>query len=126
LENFKSHKAAAEEHVKKIEQLQLDVEAIAYERDSILQKALEQGTNLTEILAKRKKKKKADADGNVEAMKDSIQEVIAKTNKSIFESFKEYRLGLLTPNGRKRGGERSAFIANLIAEVVPEGKKKGK
>lgn len=119
--NFKSHEKAALEHIEKIKTLQFDIEAIAYERDTIVQRALETGTNIGDILAKRKKKNPnrfaKDADTT-----NVIAEVAKKTRpgyKLFSSSFAEYRQNLLNPKPRARGQEKAAFISKLLNEGSP-------
>jgi hypothetical protein len=59
--NFQIHQAKAEEHVKKIDELQIELESAQYERDTLMYDALQGGggTALTNIM--KKKKKKGDA-----------------------------------------------------------------
>jgi hypothetical protein len=98
-ENFLSHKKVAEEQVQKIEQLQYEVEAAQYERDTIMFDAM---TN-----ARNKK-------GGVSA----IETVAAAQPKGILASLtgitSEYRQKLLNPSHRQRGKKQSDYIENLL------------
>ena len=76
--NFKSHEKAAQDHIETIKKLQFDVESIAYERDLIVQRALESGANIGDILAKRQKKKSNRFAQDV-AVVDVVSEVAKKT-----------------------------------------------
>ena len=116
--NFKSHEAAALEHVEKIKQLQFDVEAIAYERDTIVARALEAGTPIGDILAKRKKKaNRFQQEGEIRNVVDEVRKVTKPGYRLFSSSFAEYRQSLLQPKPRVRGGEKAAFIGGLITSV---------
>jgi hypothetical protein len=121
-DNFQSHKLQAESFIGDMKALQEELEETKYERDIIFQRALEQGTQMSDILARRKAKKKnlnqllqVEDDG-----KDSIIEVSKKVVPSwwngITEAASEYKQSLLAPQGRKRGAAKSEYIAYLLAE----------
>jgi hypothetical protein len=112
--NFVTHKAAAEEHVERIAQLQLQLEEASYERDSLMYDALQgnagqQGDTLSKML-----KKKAKG--------------ASTSTKSMFGKKKDnmYRSQLQNPSDRRRGKNRSDFINNIIdgvEETLAQGKK---
>ena len=62
--NFKAHKEAAEEHVKKIEKLQIDLEGASYERDTILFDAINGTGKIGQLLRNRNKDKGGKGNNN--------------------------------------------------------------
>ena len=116
-DNFLSHKAAAEAHIKKIEELQYKLEETAYERDSMLQDALAAGMitgAVSNVLKKRSKKKAEDA------QKDVIAEV-QRNNKPgplswLIGDKVDYKKTLLAPKDRVRGGARATMMKALLDE----------
>ena len=110
-ENFETHKKALEENLNKIEKLQVDLETVTYDRDTILYDALSGGGGGG---GNRRKQKSGPSDG---------ASVIAAANKkgqggfmSMFSGITDaYRGQLLNPSNRVRGKERSDYIDNLIA-----------
>lgn len=115
--NFKSHQAAAEGHIKKIEELQYKLEETAYERDSMLQDALAAGmiTGAVSNVLKKRTKKKAES-----TQKDVIAEVKDKNKPGamswLLGDQVEYKKTLLTPKDRVRGGARASMMKALLDE----------
>lgn len=127
--NFKAHEKACNEHVETIKKLQFDLEAIAYERDTIIERALKEGTNIGDIMAKRKKK--ANRFAQETNVVDVVAEVAKKTKpgyKLFSTTFAEYRQNLLFPKPRQRGAQKAEFINKLLSSEgtnsPPGGKKK--
>lgn len=120
-ENFKSHQKQAEDHVKSIEQLQIDLEATKYERDSILYEALNGNKNVASLLRKKPKEKL----GIDETGSDVLAATISNAKQSggggimsIFTGDKAgaYRQNILRPTERVRGKARSDYIKSLLDE----------
>lgn len=131
-ENFESHKKAAEDHVKAIEQLQLDVESATYERDRVIFDAINGGGDLGALLAKKANKgKKPKKPGEVSS--DVLGDAIRKNQAGggfmakIFGDKSAYNLQILNPDNRSRGKDKSDYIKNLMAaeeEKKDKNKKK--
>merc|ERR1711916_188879 len=112
-----------QEFIDKIASLQHELEEASYERDLIFKRALEQGTQMQDVLARRKAKKKA-AESLFSAKddgKDTIVEVAKKVDagflSGISSAMAEYKKGLLAPQSRRRGAEKSDYIKDLISKV---------
>lgn len=102
--NFKTHKDAADKHVKKIDELQFSLEAATYERDTVKFDALMQ------LAAPKEKKPKT---------------VLNKMNPTkaggLFGGLlggitKEYASRILQPTTRERGKTHSDYIQQLLDE----------
>ena len=121
-----------QEFIDQIKDLQHDLEDASYERDLIFQRALEQGTQMADVMARRKAKKKA-AESMFSAKddgKDTIGEVAKKLEPGLFsgitEAFAEYGRSILAPQPRKRGAEKSDYMKNLLEKVELEKMEKQK
>jgi hypothetical protein len=101
-ENFNTHKVAAEEYSKKIEELQFELEKARYERDKL--------TLENVSLAQQAKSK-----GN--------QSSTATSNKL---QDNEYRQMILQPNDRRRGEGRNNQIKQLLEQPIPTAQKTDK
>ena len=125
--NFKSHEQAALDHIEKIKQLQFDMEAIAYERDTILERSMQAGIPVGDILAKRKKKKanRFEQEGGYVNVIQEVAKVTKPGYRLFSTSFAEYRQSILSSKPRQRGAEKSKRIEDLINSVNSEspGKK---
>jgi hypothetical protein len=99
MENFNTHKIAAEEHVQQIEQLQFELEKAKYERDQLLLQ------NAQLMQASRSK-------GNQPQGQSTVN---AKAQDS------EYRQMLMNPSDRRRGQARNNQIKQLIEKPFPTG-----
>lgn len=93
-ENFKTHKVAAEEYVKKVEELQFELEKIRYERDNLL---LENA----QLLQQSRAKPEASA---------------AVAGK---QSNDDYRQKLMNPSDRRRGEAKNNKIKEVIDMPLP-------
>lgn len=131
-DNFQNFKKAHEESLKKIEDLQYQLEEASYERDSILQENLKRGdiTSSVQNVLKKRKKKKGEA-AEKAALKDVIEEVAKKNVPGpmswLLGDTTEYRAKMLSPNPRQRGAQRAGFLSKLIEEgeaIAGGGKKK--
>jgi len=105
-QNFLTHKAAAEEYTKKIEQLQIDLEAANYAKDMLL---------LEQLTRKEKEKPKKE---KVISSNDIVKEVM-KGGSGIMAMFRSatdiaYREKVLSADDRKRGQQRSEYIKELL------------
>jgi len=131
-ENFQVHQAKAQEHVKKIEDLQVELESAKYERDTLMYDALQGGGGggaLGNIMKKKKKK------GGAAPVAGSA-DIMAEMNKSkgffgsLFGSTDTmYRAKIMNPSDRARGANRSEYIKGLIdnvGEVLKEQAKEAK
>jgi hypothetical protein len=129
-QNYISHKAMAESHIKTIEKLQYDLEAACFERDTVIFDALNGGGNIGAILAKRQQGKvkkpqrgelKLDKQGDViaNAAVDNAKPV-GFLSKLFSGKDQEHRSGMLAPDDRRRGKAQSDFIKNLIDDVEHE------
>lgn len=115
-ENFKTHEAAVQENLKKIDKLQYDLEAVTYDRDTILYDALSGGGGTVS-----KGKKKSGTGG--EKAVDSGADVLLRAQRgnqgffsNLFSGLTDgYRSQLMHPTQRVRGKERSDYIDNLLA-----------
>lgn len=113
LNNFKAHKEAAEQYVKRIDELQHDVEALKYERALAIMNG-----RPTAIAANRDKSKpKVDKDA-VDLKKMATGGFLS----SLFGGGTEqaqYRSKLMAPDERKRGKNRSDYIKGILEKVKP-------
>ena len=85
--DFLSHQKAASEHVKKIDQLQHELEEASFERDSILQDAMKagfMGPSVTNALDKKKKRKK-NMDDIQAVSKDVVGDAIKNNKPGAFD-----------------------------------------
>jgi len=111
--NFKTHKDASEEHVKKINTLQFELEAVSYERDTILFDQLKGAGVQTD------KKKSKGKDSKV-AAGDLITNALKKGPKGLLNMLtgaggtQAYRQNILKPDNRSRGKHRSDMIQGLL------------
>lgn len=96
-ENFFTHKEAAEEYVKQIEELQFELEKTKYEKDQLLLQ------NAQHMQASRAKGNQPQAQSTVKAQDN------------------EYRQMLLNPSDRRRGQARNNQIKQLIEKPFPTG-----
>lgn len=116
--NFKTHKEAAEEHVKKINTLQFELEAVSYERDTILFDQLKGAGVQTD------KKKGKSKDAKV-AAGELITNALKNGPKGLMNMLtgaggtNAYRQNILKPDNRSRGKHRSDMIQGLLE--TPEG-----
>ena len=117
--NFVAHKEEVEKNVAKITQLQFDLEAVSYEKDTIL---FDQLKNQGAEKEKRHGKVKKGADS-----KQAASEVIMNALKgpsSFFSSMINgtkdpgYRSQILKPDDRSRGRHRTEMIQGLL-EAAP-------
>jgi hypothetical protein len=118
-ENYENHKNALEENLKKIDKLQVDLETVTYDRDTILYNALS-GAGIAGA------NKKGGKGNNNSSNADSAA-LVAQANRKggggLFSFFSgitnEYRGTVLNPTNRVRGKERSDYIDNLLASSAP-------
>ncbi len=106
LRNFTSHKEAAEEHVQLIEKLQLELEAVKYERDNLIVESLH-----SHGAAKK------DKEGGAQGVKDGVKQGKGGGGgiSSLFtKDNPEYREQLMNPSDRRRGQARTDFIKGLL------------
>lgn len=105
-DNFISHKDAAEKHVKRIDELQHEVEALKYERDMRL---ANDAAKMGQQAAGGDTKKKDGAE-TLAAVKN------AKTGPLAFITgiSQAYKARLLNPEARVRGQNRSDYIKSLL------------
>ena len=128
--DFLSHQKAANEYVKKIDQLQHELEEASFERDSIMQDAMKagfMGPSVTSALDKKKRRKKKMDD--VEASSTDVVGDAIKNNKPgpfdwLTGSMTEYRDKLLKPQERERGAAKSDYIGALLEDISKERAKK--
>ena len=122
-DQYIDHRDQMQTFIDQIKELQENLEDASYERDLIFQRALEQGTQMADVLARRKAKKKAmesifsaQDDG-----KDTIVEVGKKLEPSFFggitEALVDYKRQLLAPQARKRGAEKSDYMKGLLDKI---------
>ncbi len=129
-DQFVSHRDQMQEFIEKISSLQHELEDTSYERDLIFKRALEQGTQMADVLARRKAKKKATESlfSAKDDGKDSITEVAKKVDagflSGISSAMAEYKKSLLAPQSRRRGAEKSDYIKELIHKVEADKEKK--
>ena len=129
--NFKAHKEAAEEHVKKIEKLQIDLEGASYERDTILFDAINGTGKIGQLLRNRNKDKGGKGgnnNNNDNGKKESESGKYNKKANGFLSYFKlpdraqkvdsEYAKKIMTPNPRIRGQARNDYIQNIIESAV--------
>lgn len=131
-DQFVEHRDQMQEFIDQIKTLQHDLEDASYERDLIFQRALEHGTQMADVLARRKAKKKASESlfSAKDDGKDTITEVAKKIEPGMFggitEAFAEYSRSLLAPQGRKRGAEKSDYMKSLLDKVEIEKAEKAR
>ena len=127
--DFLSHQKAANEYVKKIDELQHELEEASFERDSIMQDAMKagfMGPSVTNAL--NNKKKRAKKIDEIEASSTDVVGDAIKNNKPgsldwLTGRMTEYRDKLLKPQ-RERGAARSEYIGKLLEDVTKERQKK--
>jgi hypothetical protein len=120
LKNFKSHKTAAEEYVKTIENLQYELEATKYERDKLLTEVYSyrnSKSNATAVInntinnnEKSSLKNNRPKGGDVLASLFSSKE----SNINAAANSLNYKTLLLTPSDRRRGQSKTEEIKKLI------------
>ena len=133
--NFKTHKEAAEEHVKKIEKLQIDLEGASYERDTILFDAINGTGKIGQLLRNRNKDKNKSNNNNNQNSGSKKYDGKAKQSTiggfmSLFKlpdrNYKidaEYTKKIMTPNPRIRGQARNNYIQNIIESAITQPEK---
>ena len=129
-EDFLSHQTAALSHVKKIEELQIQLEEASFERDSIMQDAMKagyMGPSVQNALANKKAKKKAGIADQLEAASEDTLHEVEKANKPsafdwLFGKNVEYRDSILKPSERARGSAKSDYIATLLEDIEKDNK----
>jgi hypothetical protein len=117
-DNFMTHKVAAEEHVKKIEQLQIDLEGASYERDTILFDAINGTGKIGQLLRNRANKsgKNLTSAGKDEDKKKSSG--LFSFLKSGIKIDKNYSKKIMTPNMRERTQTRNDYIQSIIKSAA--------
>jgi len=129
--DFINHQKAAEEHVKTIEALQMQLEEASFERDSILQDAMNAGFlggSVTQALKNKKSKKQQMNDDMDDAAKVDVVGEVRKNIKPgrldwLFGSKTEIKQKMLQPKERERGSQKSDYMAKLIADIDTQQKK---
>jgi hypothetical protein len=114
--NFKIHKEAAEEYTKKITELQIQLEAATYARDTLLYDSI---TKKEDGGAKEKKVKVlGGSDILASAVKGSTGGIM-----SFFRSAADtaYRQKILASDDRARGKQRTDYIQNLLDSADGDG-----
>ena len=122
-QNFKTHQTAAEDQVKQIDKLQVDLEAASYERDTIMFDAINGTGKIGQLLKNRQKQAnkgkegvKAALPGGPPKKKNIFQRLFGGTREE-----DEYRAMLLASNPRERGQARDAYIQEIIDGATGEG-----
>lgn len=108
--NFKAHQEAAAQYIKRIDELQHDVEALKYERALAIM-------NGRSAVAPKKEKSKEDKDA-VDLKKMAKGGFLS----SLFGGGTEqaqYRAKLMAPDERKRGKNRSDYVKSILENVKP-------
>jgi hypothetical protein len=107
--NFQAHKEAADSYVKKIDELQHDVEALKYER------ALAIMNGRASLAPKEKKEKTAKPVETVDLKKMATGGFLS----SLFGGTEQaqYRAKLMAPDERKRGKNRTDYIKSVLENV---------
>lgn len=107
--NFESHRKAAEEHVEKIEKLQYELEAVKYERDRML---VEGGGAARRNMAALKS----------EGKQENALNQMMKEKAGFFDFFsglpRRYKEGLMKPDPRERGKNRSDYIKSILDQPL--------
>lgn len=103
-ENFRAHQKAAQEHVEKISKLQFDLEAVTYERDTMVYDSLNKGP------AFGGKKKTDQAGGVLQAVRPKQGGIMSLFSRAD----PQYRQKILKPDDRSRGKHRSDYIKGLL------------
>jgi hypothetical protein len=118
-DNFMTHKVAADEHVKKIEQLQIDLEGASYERDTILFDAINGTGKIGQLL--RNRANKSGKNATTPRGKDENN----KKSGGLFSFFKSggkidknYSKKIMTPNMRERTQTRNDYIQSIIQSAA--------
>jgi hypothetical protein len=117
-DDFMTHKVAADEHVKKIEQLQIDLEGASYERDTILFDAINGTGKIGQLLRNRDNKsgKNVTPRGKDESNKRSSG--LFSFFKSGRKIDKNYSKKIMTPNMRERTQTRNDYIQSIIKSAA--------
>ena len=114
-DNFKIHQHAAEDHVKHIEQLQFDLEAASYERDTIMFDAINGTGKIGQLLKNRQKQlDKGKGKGGGEVLKSIKKPTLFQRMLGNTQADDEYRAMLMSPNPRERLMARDQYIAGII------------
>ena len=117
--------------MKKIERLQYQLEEASFERDSILQDAMQagfMGPSVTNALDKKKKRKKKLHGDEIVDHTDTIDEVSKKNKPGLMnwltQGMVDYRDQLLKPQERERGAEKSEYMGKLLEDIKKDQAKK--
>jgi len=129
--DFLNHQKAAQDHVKTIEALQMQLEEASFESDSILQDVMNAGflgASVTRALKNKKTKtQQQEEDMNATASVDVVGEVRKAIKPGrmdwLFGSKTEYQQKLLQPQDRERNAQKSAYMGKLIADIETQQKK---
>ena len=128
--DFLSHQKAAQEHVQTIAALQLKLEEASFERDSILQDAINagfMGPSVAKALKSKKSKKQSMDDDIERSQVDVVKEVEKNIKPGMFDwilgSKTEYLKTILKPKERERGNQKSEYMAKLLADAENDRKK---
>lgn len=113
--NFINHKTAADEHVKKINTLQYELEAVTYERDTILFDQLKGAGVQTDKKKNKNTTKVAAGELITNALKNGPKGIFAMITGQ--GGTQAYRQNILKPDNRSRGKHRSDMIQNLLQEA---------
>ena len=127
-DNFKIHQHAAADHVKHIEQLQLDLEAASYERDTIMFDAINGTGKIGQLLKNRQKqldKDKNKGKGGAEGPKVIKKPTLFQRMLGNTHADDEYRAMLMSPNPRERVMARDQYIAGIIDTALHGDETKG-
>jgi len=130
--DFLNHQKAAQDHVKTIEALQMQLEEASFERDSILQDAMNAGflgASVTRALKNKKTKKQQqeedkEASANVDVVGDVKKAIKPGRMDWLFGSnTTEYKQKLLQPKDRERNAQKSAYMGKLLADIQTQQQK---
>lgn len=131
-DQFRDFQGQMDGFLNQIKTLQFDLEDANYERDLMFQKSLEQGLQMQDVIARRNHKKKKKNNQDMFSAKDDGKDTINEVAKDIKPSFwggvssmlAEYRTAILAPAPRRRGAQRSDYIAKLLEETKEENSRK--
>jgi hypothetical protein len=130
-ENYETHKVALDENIKKIEKLQVDLETVTYDRDTILYNALSGAGHAGAHRKKGGHNGNGSRPNTSDANAGALVAQAGRRGGGGFMSFftgitDEYRGNVLSPTSRVRGKERSDYIDNLLASSAPAKDEKKK
>ncbi len=130
--NFMEHKRTAEEHVQRIDELQVELESAKYDRDMLMYDALQGGGGgALQNIMKKQKKTGAKVAGASEIMNAMGQNKKKGFLGGLFGGGQDqmYRAMIMAPSDRARGKNRSDYIKGLldnVGDVLKDAKKENK